>query len=201
MIKHFVIFSILMAIIAILGINFYLQVDDMIGCSDKPSSTGNCQKVDAVVAISGGDTTARTDEAIAFYKNGWSDILIFSGAAEDKTGPSNALVMKRAALAAGVPDSAIKIDEYSETTKQNAENSNKLFINNNIKSVILITSGYHQRRSSLEFNKSAVNVKIINHPLKSDKGWSNLWWLSPTGWFLAVGELIKIGIFYTTGVI
>lgn len=201
MIKHFMIFFIILIFGIILGIGFYLQADDMASCKDMPNSQIGCQKVDAIVAVSGGDTTARTNEAILMYKNGWADALIFSGAAEDKSGPSNALVMKRAAIAAGVPDLAILIDEGSETTKQNAQNSKNIFKKNNVKSVILVTSGYHQRRASLEFKKLAGDVKIYSHPLKTDKDWSFFWWISPTGWFLAISELIKIGIFYTTGVV
>lgn len=201
MIKHFVIFGIIVIVATVLGINFYLQIDNLAGCGEKPDNTASCQKADAIVAISGGDTTARTNEAITFYKNGWADTLIFSGAAQDKSGPSNAAVMKKNAISAGVPESAIMIDEYSETTKQNAENSISLFTKNNIKSVILVTSGYHQRRASLEFDKRASGIKVLSHPVKSDKDWSLFWWLSPTGWFLAVSELIKIGIFYASGAI
>ncbi|PKL31335.1 hypothetical protein CVV43_03120 [Candidatus Saccharibacteria bacterium HGW-Saccharibacteria-1] len=201
MIKHFVIFGFILAAVTITGISFFLQADDMGNCGKNPSSELNCQKVDAIVAVSGGDTTARTNEAIAMYENGWSDILIFSGAAEDKTGPSNALVMKRAALAAGVPASSIMTDEDSETTSQNAKNSKNIFTANDIKSVILVTSGYHQRRASLEFEKQAGTVKILNHPLRTDKDWSFMWWMSPTGWFLAVSEIIKVGIFYASGAV
>lgn len=192
---------VILATVTIVGISVFLQADDMGVCGENPGLGQNCQKVDAIVAISGGDTTARTNEAIMMYKNGWANILIFSGAAEDKSGPSNALVMKRAALKSGVPESAIKIDEDSETTKQNAENSKTIFTENNIKSVILVTSGYHQRRASLEFDKRADGVKILNHPLKNDKDWSFMWWASPTAWFLAISEIIKVGIFYATGAI
>jgi len=41
------------------------------------------------------------------YKHDWAKLLIFSGAAADKTGPSNAEAMKRQALAAGIPSSDI----------------------------------------------------------------------------------------------
>lgn len=201
MIKHFVIFGFILAAVTIASISFFLQADDMGNCGKSPSSELNCQKADAIVAVSGGDTTARTNEAIAMYKSGWSSMLIFSGAAEDKSGPSNALVMKRAALAAGVPASSIMIDEDSETTSQNAKNSKNIFTENDIKSVILVTSGYHQRRASLEFEKQAGTVKILNHPLRTDKDWSFMWWMSPTGWFLAVSEIIKVGIFYASGAV
>jgi len=201
MIKRFIFFCLFIAVATVLGLSFYLQANDLASCSERPGIGENCQKVDAVVAISGGDTNARANEAIALYKNGWADLLIFSGAAEDKTGPSNAAVMKTAAISAGVPASSILIDEQSETTKQNAENSKTIFTENNIKSVILVTSGYHQRRASLEFGKRANGVKILSHPVKSDKDWSLLWWTTPTGWFLSVSEVVKIVVFYATGVI
>jgi hypothetical protein len=69
----------------IIGISIYLQPNDLITCNDTVSTNSPCQAVDAIVAISGGDTNARTDEAIRMYKNGWSDTLIFSGAALDKS--------------------------------------------------------------------------------------------------------------------
>lgn len=187
-------------LLIIFGVTFYLQPDELIKCGKIPSSVSGCQMVDAIVAVSGGDTQARTNEAVRLYKDGWSEMLIFSGAAQDKTGPSNASVMKDIALKSGVPETAIKLDEYSETTKQNAENSQGIFAELNIKSVILVTSGYHQRRAGLEFDKRAGDVKIINHPVTSDKDWGLFWWITPWGWWLAVSEFVKIIIFYIIGI-
>jgi uncharacterized SAM-binding protein YcdF (DUF218 family) len=192
-------FLIIVAVLVVVGIGVYLQPDDLSNCGKTPSASTNCQPVDAIVAISGGDTTARANEAINLYKDGWSDILIFSGAAEDKTGPSNAAVMEQLAIKAGVPTSSIYIDENSETTKQNAQNSQTIFAKLNIKKVILVTSGYHQRRASLEFNKFTIGVTILNNPVKSDKDWSPLWWMTPHGWWLSANELFKIVMFYTIG--
>ena len=184
----------------VVGVSFYLQPDDLKDCGTRPSVGKNCQVVDAIVAISGGDTLSRANQAIDLYQNGWSKTIIFSGAAQDKSGPSNAAVMKTAAKTAGIPDSDIYIDEYSETTKQNAINTQSIFSNNDIKSVILVTSGYHQRRTSLEFNKRASGVSIINHPVLVDKDWSFWWWTNLRGWWLASTELVKIAIFYVTGI-
>ena len=187
-------------VIVILGFGVYLQPDDLIHCGQTPGTDTNCRIVDAIVAVSGGDTGARTNQAVDLYKNGWSKTLIFSGAAQDKTGPSNAAAMKILAISAGVPVSDIFIDEYSETTKQNAENIQTIFTERNIKSVILVTSGYHQRRASLEFNKRTHDVSILNHPVLTDKDWSWWWWMTPYGWWLATSEVAKIAIFYVVGI-
>ena len=186
--------------IVIFGLSVYLQPDDLSKCGKTPGADTNCQTVDAIVAVSGGDTVARTNQAVDLYKNGWSKTLIFSGAAQDKTGPSNAAAMKTLAVDAGVPVSIIYLDEYSSTTKQNAENTQTIFTSRNIKSVILVTSGYHQRRASLEFNKRAHDVVILNHPVQSDKDWSWWWWTSPRGWWLALSESAKIIVFYVSGI-
>lgn len=193
--------SIAVVIVAIIaGISFYLQPNDFIGCHEQPLAGGDsCQKADAVVVVSGGDTTARTAEAIKLYQRGWADKLVVAGAAQDKTGPSNAAVMRKQALASGIPASDIKLDELSETTEQNAANTHSIFESEGYKTVILVTSGYHQRRASLEFERQAQSTNILNHPLLTDKDWSPWWWLDPGGWWLAGSELVKIVAFYVQG--
>jgi uncharacterized SAM-binding protein YcdF (DUF218 family) len=191
MIKSLITIPIVLAAI-IIGLSVFLQPDDLRSCHETISSQPPCEAVGAIVAVSGGDTNARTDEAIHLYKNGWSNILIFSGAAQDKSGPSNAAVMQARAIAAGVPKANIFLDEYAATTKQNAENTQTIFASQNIKSIILVTSGYHQRRASLEFEKRATGVTVLNHPVARDQDWSIWWWTNPHGWILAVGEFFKI---------
>lgn len=193
------IFSILFAlVIIIVGLTIYLGPNDLASCQDMPSGEAPCQTADAIVAVSGGDTTARTDEAIKLYNNGWAPKLIFSGAAQDKTGPSNAEAMRREAQSAGVPFKDIIIEEYGTTTKENAEKTQAILEQNGIQSVILVTSAYHQRRAALEFNARS-GVVVRNHPVPNDNQWSNVWWMTPIGWFLAVSEFVKIIAFYLGG--
>lgn len=180
----------------IVGISVYLQPNNFIGCGEKPVSGSQCDKADAIVVVSGGDTEARTAAGISLYKNGWADYLVLSGAAFDKSGPSNAAAMKLQAEDAGVPASAILIDEDAANTQQNAENTQSIFEENSFGDVILVTSGYHQRRASLEFNKGAETVTIRNYPVLQDEDWNWYWWVTPRGWWLAGGEVAKIIAFY-----
>lgn len=183
------------------AVSFYLQPNDFIGCGDTPQlGSGKCEKADAIVVVSGGDTNARTDEGIKLYKNGWADTLVFSGAAKDKTGLSNATAMRLRAVQEGVEDRAIYTEETSETTEENAANTQSIFEDQEFRKVILVTSGYHQRRASLEFEARAKNAQILNHPLLVDKDWNFAWWLTPRGWWLAGGEIVKIIAFYVQGV-
>lgn len=192
-----VITVVLVFIMLVVGLGVYLGPDNLVSCGANPGETKECQKVDAIVAVSGGDTSARAEEAIRLYKTGWADTVIFSGAAQDKTGPSNASVMRMLALQAGVPDEAILTEGNSATTRQNAEQTKKLLQQNDIHTVILVTSAYHQRRASLEFNRQTGGaVTIANHPVSQDNQWSRLWWMTPQGWWLATGEFFKIIAFY-----
>ena len=179
----------------IVGISFYLQPNDFIGCSEAPGATEQCEKADAIVVVSGGDTAARTNAGIELFQNGWADYLVLSGAAYDKSGPSNAAAMKLQAQQAGVPDYAILIDEESANTMENASNTKALLQDKNIANIILVTSGYHQRRASLEFNKIAEGDVIRNYPI-SDSDWQWYWWSTPRGWWLAGGELAKVVAFH-----
>lgn len=179
----------------IIGVTFYLQPNDFTGCGDTPKN--GCDPADAIVVVSGGDTAARVQKGVALYASGWADRLVFSGAAQDKSGPSNAAAMKRQAVAAGVPADAIFIEEESANTQQNAENTKSIFDEQQVKRVILVTSGYHQRRASLEFTAQAHDgLKILNYPVANDKDWNAFWWITPRGWWLAGGELVKIIAFY-----
>lgn len=177
----------------IIGVSAYLSPNDLKGCDSKPAQQGRCQKADAIVAISGGNTSLRTNEAIRLYNLGWARYIIFSGAAADSSSPSNAAVMRLQALKAGVPSSAIITEEFGRTTRQNAANTNKTAKDYAISRVIVVTSPYHQRRAGIEFRTHLQNVAVLDYPVSNDPDWPWYWWLTPRGWWLAGGEIIKIG--------
>lgn len=185
--------------LSIIVITMFLSVDNLRNCSDTPSSLRDCQTADAIIAVSGGDTVARTQSAIDLYQNGWAKTLIFSGAAYDKSGPSNAEVMRLQAVKQGVPKEDIIIEQTSETTSENAEHTSDILEKNNITSVILVTSSYHQKRTLLEFRSLSPEVSFRSHPSTGDNQWSVWWWTTPYGWYLAISEIVKIVMFHFGG--
>ena len=189
---------ILLVAVLVAGVSAYLSPDDLADCSGvSEGERGSCSAAGAIVVISGGDTQARTSEAITLFNDGWAPLIIFSGAAADKDGPSNAAVMRQQAVEAGVPVSATIIEDLSETTKQNAEQVREHLHANSIDDIILVTSGYHMRRAGLEFERELGDtITLRRHPVEADNQWSRLWWLTPWGWGLAGGELVRIIAFY-----
>jgi uncharacterized SAM-binding protein YcdF (DUF218 family) len=172
------------------GVTSYLAIDDLAKCNAPDPLVVACAPAEAIVAVSGGDTPARADEAIRLYLDGWAPTLVFSGAALDTTGPSNAEAMRRQAIAAGVPESAILIDSDSMDTAQNASRTFSLLADK--RRIILVTSPYHQHRASLEFEHVfGQGVDIINHPTPNDRMWPETWYVTANGWWLAVSETVK----------
>src|SRR5687768_17407890 len=105
--RFVVVMLVLLMVMGGLGATFFFGI----GYYLSPQSP--LAKADAIVAISGGETDARTAEAVRLYNQGLAPNLIFSGAAADPNGPSNAKAMAASAHEAGVPTSAIHLDETS----------------------------------------------------------------------------------------
>jgi uncharacterized SAM-binding protein YcdF (DUF218 family) len=170
----------ILVVVAFFSIGYYLS----------PQSP--LSKSDAIVAISGGDTTARTDEAIQLYQDGWAKHIIFSGAAEDPNGPSNARAMATSAETAGVPLTAIELDETSTDTEQNAADVAKIVQQDGYHQIILVTSPYHQRRASIVFHRAlGSSVVLLNHS-SIDPAWRRShWWATAYSTQLTLSELQK----------
>lgn len=180
-------------VVLIVAISWFLSPDNLMDCGQKPSDKSGCQKADVVIAVSGGDTSARAQEAIDLYENGWASRLIFSGAAADTSGPSNAAVMRSQAIGQGVPESAITIEQQSKTTEQNASKTSDILSSDDIHTAIVVTSAYHMKRTVMEFRLNAPHVTFRSHPVANDDQWSSAWWwTTPNGWYLAVSEIAKI---------
>lgn len=165
---------------ATLGVGFFLSPQDKL------------EKADAIVAISGGETAERTEEAVDLYKSNYAPLLIFSGAARDE-GTSNAEAMKQMAIKAGVPEENVLVEEKAQDTFDNARFVKEHVEGNEISSIILVTSPYHQRRAYLTFRKFlSHDIKIINHSA-TDSAWrKNGWWKDGWGKELTISELQKI---------
>jgi uncharacterized SAM-binding protein YcdF (DUF218 family) len=172
-----------MAIVAVLvGVGHWLDESDPL------------TKADAIVAISG-DTGARAETAIALWKQGLAPVLIFSGGSSDPESVASAELMKRTAVAAGVPADAIAVEGTSATTEENAQRVAELMKARGLTSAILVTSPYHQRRAAMlferEFGRAALT--FTNHPA-DDPDWDpNLWWASDPSRSRTLVELAKLG--------
>lgn len=176
-----------------------LSVAAVFGASVYLAPQDSTSPVDAIVVVSGGQTQTRAKHGIELYKKDLAPKLIFSGAALDD-GPSNAKEMAALARRSGIPEEAIEIDEDSKTTYQNAVNTKRLLEENDAKSIILVTSPYHQRRAYLTFQKVLGDGYSIENSSSYDNAWSkSAWWATPFGVWITLSELSKVGYLQATG--
>lgn len=186
MIKRLVWFLAILAAVVIalpLFIGWYLSPQDVL------------ERSDAIVVVSGGDNNSRIQKAVELYKEDWAETILFSGAAAEGD-VSNALAMKRIAVSRGVPRSKILIEEDSKTTAENAKFAAKIIKEKNFRSIVLVTSPYHQRRTYELFKKELPGVKIINRSALDENWRKKGWWENTNARFLTVGELGKIVLNY-----
>lgn len=173
-----VLLAVALGVYAVL-ISLYLPIEDEL------------KKADAIIVVSGGDTKGRTMHGVDLYERGYAPKLIFSGAAKDQASISNAKAMMVIAAARGVPTEAISLEETSRDTKENAESTQAIAAQ--YKTIILVTSDYHQRRVHHEFkNVYPEDTNFINAPAK-DKYWGRKsWFLTPYGWWISLTEPAKL---------
>src|SRR6266542_112301 len=154
-------------------------------------------KSDAIVAISG-DTGTRADTAITLWKAGWAPVIVFAGAAIDPESVSSAEIMRREALRQGVPENAMLIEPASTTTEENASEVAKLMVEHKLRSIVLVTSPYHQRRAAIEFGRAfePSGLTFRNYPAR-DPAWNPfLWWRQEPLRSRTLLELVKLGALY-----
>ena len=193
--KATLIFSLIMVILIFSVTKIIVTKKDYSIFCEKGETPSSC---DAIVAISGGNTSARTTRAIELFKQGYGKKLIFSGANSDPSAISDAAQMAKQARRSGVSISDILIEEQAKNTNENAKNVSNIVKDRKYKSIILVTSPYHSTRAALEFKKAFLNtdVRVFSAPVDNDLEWSDLWWTNMRGWYLALSELVGICRFY-----
>ena len=163
------------------------------------------EKADAIAVFSG-DNGPRTEKGVELLKEGYADYLILSsGKVYDDV--TMAELMKNHAIKLGVDESKILIDDESATTNENADFTADIIEENNFKSVIVVTSDYHTRRSKLAMEKALENTLIDGEkvfvsvtPSKEEK-FTTKWWTSGNSVIMVISEYLKLAGYWVKGYI
>lgn len=163
------------------------------------------EKADAIAVFSG-DNGPRTERAVELLKEGYADYLILSGGKvyDDVT---MAELMKNHAIKLGVDEDKILIDDEASTTNENADFTAEIIEEHNFKSVIVVTSDYHTRRSKLAMEKALENILIDGEkvfvsvtPSKEEK-FTTKWWTSGNSVLMVISEYLKLAGYWVKGYI
>jgi len=139
--------------------------------SDKPA------RVDAIVVLGGDANGERVAEAVRLYRQGYAPRLLMSG------GPlvykmTYAAAMKKQAVEAGVPASAVLVQVQSRSTIEDAKYSLPIIRDHRFKSIILVTSPTHTRRAGRVFRKilGPEKVQVLVYPVQQSSFNPRRWW-------------------------
>lgn len=152
------------------------------------------RQADLITAVSGPEY--RINYAADLYKRGLGARLFFTGGYSDKNMRYEANWSKYLALAAGVPEEAITVDDESIiSTYQEAVRLQKYIEAHpdQIKTIILVTDAYHTRRARWAYQKVLGDqVKILMAPVPFDKtGYTRNWWMNAQSRKMVFDEYFK----------
>ena len=141
-------------------------------------------KTDAIVVLTGG--RHRLSEAASLLNQGMSERLFISGV------PANVSLnaLKKRGDIKIFTHKEITLDKIATNTFENARETSNWIKENNIQSIRLVTSNYHLFRSLVEFRRWNHDVKIILHPVYSEKV-ATSWWKSLDSFYFLASEYNK----------
>ena len=116
----------------------------VLGCRLKPDGT-------ASPALA-----RRVARGIALYRQGAAPLLVLSGGGAG--GVPEAEIMRRIAIAAGVPERALIVEPRSRNTFENARETARLLRARDLASVLLVSDRVHLPRAALLFRRAGLKI-------------------------------------------
>jgi uncharacterized SAM-binding protein YcdF (DUF218 family) len=107
----------------------------------------------------------RVDEAIRLYHRGLAPVLVMSGARDESHGGSEPEAMKARAVAAGVPATAIVLDELGVDTAATVDVTAAWLRDRGERRVLAVSHYYHQPRIKLLFQRAGVLAYTVPSPM------------------------------------
>jgi uncharacterized SAM-binding protein YcdF (DUF218 family) len=152
------------------------------------------QAVDAALVLAGDPGYERTATAARLVRSGEARLVFVTGG-EPGPGDSAASLRDRA-IAWGVPRERIRLETVSHSTRESLLAIAPLLRQEGVRSVALVTSPFHQRRTYLSARKALPGFLLVNRPA-SPSGWSpHAWWRDERSRQIVLSEYAKI-VYYT----
>lgn len=155
-----------------------------------------------VIHVLAGSRMERPLEAAMLYREGYSPLLLFTQEKPDTaesyllergvSPTSGAAYAKQQLLKFGIPASVILVPpDLHDNTAQEATTLRRLVVERGWRTIILVTSGYHTRRSGYAFARAlrGTNVTLIVRASRFDDSEPERWWRSRSDirWMLSEG--------------
>jgi uncharacterized SAM-binding protein YcdF (DUF218 family) len=128
---------------------------------------------------------ARLDHAVGLYARGLAPRVVLTGGIAEGDTASEAAVSRLYALEAGVPDSALLLENEGRTTAQSLARVARLLHARRLDTVIVVSDPFHVRRAAMVAAREG--LVVYTSPTRSDEVWRRV--LRQPGYFL--GESVK----------
>jgi uncharacterized SAM-binding protein YcdF (DUF218 family) len=145
---------------------------------------------DAALVLAGDPDYERTKTAVRLFSSGQVRWLILTGG---EPGPGDsALSLRQVALALGVPAERIRSEQLSHSTHQAMLAVRPILEREAIRSVIVVTSPFHERRATWAARRTLANVRVTSHPAEPSAWRPEGWWKTRRGRAIVLGEYAKL---------
>jgi uncharacterized SAM-binding protein YcdF (DUF218 family) len=118
----------------------------------------------------------RTQHAIQLYRAGYAPHLILTGGLGNHP-PSEAEVMRRMAVSAGLPENAMVLDDRSRSTEENLANAKAIMDARGWQTAIIVSAPYHLLRA--ETIAQDMGMRVYGSPSRDAQTFSApalRWW-------------------------
>ncbi len=140
------------------------------------------RKADAIIVIGGDHKPERAQLAAALYRGGYAPVIILSAGTRVLEGTelvAEAEVMRRQALACGLPKEVLLIEYASRSTLENARYTRSMCLERDWRSVLLVTSTFHSKRAARIF-RDVYREDIVAWVQPAPPGaCTACWWFQP----------------------
>ena len=146
---------------------------------------------DAIIVLTGGDN--RLAAGFELLSIGRANLLFVSGVNRSVTRSDIWQLSQEQGLSVSseLINCCVKLGYNAFDTRENAIESAKWIKENKIKSIFLVTSNYHMRRSHLEFSLRIPKINILKYPVVVNNVMLNDWWLHPRSMGVLLSEYHK----------
>jgi len=152
---------------------------------------------DAVVVLAGDPGYERTATAARLVLAGQARLLVLTGG-EPGPGDSAASLRERA-VALGVPPDRIRLEATSHSTRDAMLAVAPLLRAERARSVIVVTSPYHQRRAAAAARRAWPGVLVRSRPASPAAWRPQGWWSDSASRRVVIGEYVKLAYYWARG--
>ncbi|WP_338778799.1 YdcF family protein [Metabacillus sp. FJAT-52054] len=144
-------------------------------------------KADAIVILSG--SVVRLDKGIELFQKGYGQYLILST-------PWGLGLTDKTVHTLPIPEKQLLLEKNATSTYTNALYTKELLEEYNLKSVLVVSSDYHMRRSKLTFDRVFRNSEIHLTYVAADKNSDPYWFLDSNARKIVISEYVKLIGYY-----